>query len=92
MGNSFVQFMDVPKEMADFARNTVETNGGNLLYGPEARNFLENPPAPPPTMPGVALTHNLPTNTLLPKQGDIQNNFNTSQQYQARFGVSQQHF
>tara|TARA_R110000822_G_scaffold200949_1_gene338356 strand:- start:74 stop:331 length:258 start_codon:yes stop_codon:yes gene_type:complete len=85
-----MKMIDIPEEMANAGRDFVETGGEDILFGPQARNLLDQPA--PPQMPGLPQIHNLPTNTLLPKQGDIQNNFSTSQQYSARFGVSQNHF
>lgn len=70
-----------------------ETGGGSAIYGPAAKKlppFDPNAPKPPalPSAPGQPRSQ---TGQLMPQQGAIQNSFNTSNQYQARFGA-QQHF
>lgn len=70
-----------------------ETGGGSAIYGPAAKKlppFDPNTPAPPkvPQAPGMPRSQ---TGQLMPQQAAIQNSFNTSDQYQARFGATQ-HF
>lgn len=70
-----------------------ETGGGSAIYGPAAKKlppFDPNTPAPPkvPPAPGMPRSQ---TGQLMPQQAAIQNSFNTSDQYQARFGATQ-HF
>ena len=70
-----------------------ETGGGSAIYGPAAKKLPPfDPNAPqPPAMPSAPGQPRSQTGQLMPQQAAIQNSFNTSDQYQARFG-SQQHF
>ena len=90
MGNTFTQMIDLPNELANAGRDFVETGGEDILFGPQARNLMDLPP--PPTMPGLSQIHNMPTNTLLPKQSATGDPLSTSSQYQTRFGATQNHF
>tara|TARA_R110001606_G_scaffold59566_5_gene141392 strand:- start:3139 stop:3483 length:345 start_codon:yes stop_codon:yes gene_type:complete len=72
------------------AERLFTTHGGSAVLGPDAKQNII--PPPPPKLPSFTPQHGASMNTLAPQQGDIQNNFSTSNQYEARFGVSGQHF
>ncbi len=75
------------------AERLFETGGGSAIYGPAAHNvgpFNPNQPKPP-VIPKPSLPGNLQQASQLPGQQAIQNNLNTANQYQARFGLAQ-HF
>ena len=91
MGNTFVNMIDLPEQLADAGRNFVETGGENILFGPQARNFFQDPLVAP-QMSGIPLQHNMATNTELPKQAATGDPLSTSSQYQSRFGASENHF
>tara|TARA_R110002126_G_scaffold229837_1_gene374085 strand:+ start:268 stop:609 length:342 start_codon:yes stop_codon:yes gene_type:complete len=65
------------------------SHGASPILGPGAKNFT---PVAPPALPTLNLPHVSGVATVAPQQTDIQNNFSTANQYQARFGVSQSHF
>ena len=90
MGNAFAQMINIPQEMADGARDFSETGGEDILFGPMARSLYDSQTPPTMTLPGAI--HNLPSNTLLPKQAAIGDPLSTSSQYQTRFGATQNHF
>lgn len=84
---------DTIGELVHGVESLFETGGGSAIYGPAAKKlppFDPNAPAPPklPQAPGQPRSQ---TGQLMPQQGAIQNSFNTSNQYQARFGATQ-HF
>ena len=85
-----MQMIDIPNEMANAGRDFVETGGEDILFGPQARNLMNLPSGP--QMPGLPAIHNLPQNTLLPKQSATGDPLSTSSQYQTRFGATQNHF
>ena len=91
MGNTFVQMLDIPGELAKGATDAVETGGEDALFGPQARNFFSDP-LPTLAIPAMGVVHNIANNTLLPKQQAVGNPLSTANQYQARFGVSSNHF
>tara|TARA_R110002072_G_scaffold297759_1_gene470831 strand:- start:25 stop:360 length:336 start_codon:yes stop_codon:yes gene_type:complete len=71
------------------AERLFTTHGASAIDGPAAHT-QDNIPPPPQFNPQTP--HIAGQNTLAPQQRDIQNNFSTSNQYQARFGVSGSHF
>lgn len=71
------------------AERLFTTHGASAISGPGAHS-QDNIPPPPTFTPQTP--HIAGQSTLAPQQRDIQNNFSTSNQYEARFGVSGSHF
>jgi len=76
-------------EIIPTTRRIISTHGGSVIYGPGA---VVPHRIPPPAIPQPQPPNLKPFSTLAPQQSGIQNNFSTSNQYAARFGVSQSHF
>tara|TARA_R110002072_G_scaffold95784_2_gene211016 strand:+ start:1046 stop:1384 length:339 start_codon:yes stop_codon:yes gene_type:complete len=72
------------------AERLFTTHGASAIDGPGAHTQMN--PIPPPSIPNFNTPHQSGMSTLAPQQTDIHNNFSTSNQYQARYGVSGSHF
>jgi len=94
MGSAFTKYN---QEIAN------ETEAGGAAGGaggmnnegsvPQATHHGVGPVIPPPPkviVPSIAATPGL--RGLAPEQADIQDSFSTTNQYQQRYGIAQQHF
>jgi hypothetical protein len=93
MGAAFAKYnqeLAEETEAGGAAGSAMGMNAAGSIPQANERGVFNIPPPPKIIMPDIAPTPGL--RGLAPEQTDIQDSFSTTNQYQQRYGIAQQHF